>query len=324
MPEFKLHCRLEGADWADRNRFEEYREAVARALMKLEIDPYRRDATECQTEFTCNAMPGLMMSHGSQNNLAYRRTPSLIENDDIMLSVTLAGQRTFSQLGRSIVLDPGEACLMTSADSLQSSVPGSERYVVFRLPRREVVSLAPDIDAAIARCIPRNTEALRLLIHYANAIRDMNGLETPEASHLASTHITDLIALAVGATRDGAELARTRGARAARLVALKRDILDHLAQADLTVSALASRHRISTSYIRKLFDGEGTSFTEFVLEQRLARAHRALRDSRADKSVSAIAFECGFGDLSYFNRTFRRRYGLTPSEVRLLRGIGQD
>jgi AraC-like DNA-binding protein len=26
------------------------------------------------------------------------------------------------------------------------------------------------------------------------------------------------------------------------------------------------------------------------------------------------------GDLSYFNRTFRRRYGLTPSEVRLLRG----
>jgi AraC-like DNA-binding protein len=29
-----------------------------------------------------------------------------------------------------------------------------------------------------------------------------------------------------------------------------------------------------------------------------------------------------FGDLSYFNRSFRRRYGLTPSEVRLLRGGG--
>jgi AraC-like DNA-binding protein len=320
MPKFKLHYRLEGTDWADRNRFEEYREAVGRALMKLEIDPYRRDAADCQTEFICNAMPGLMMSHGSQNNLAYRRTPALIDNDDIMLSVTLAGQRTLSQLGRSIVLNAGEATSMTGAKSLQSLVPTSEQYIVFRLPRTDIAPLVSDLDAMIARTIPPNIESLRLLIHYASAIRTMNGLETPEAAHLASTHITDLIALAIGATRDGAELARARGMRAARLMALKRDIQEHLTRPDLSVSALAARHQISTSYIRKLFDGEGTSFTEFVLEQRLLRAHRMLRDPRSEKSVSAIAFECGFGDLSYFNRTFRRRYGLTPSEVRLLRG----
>jgi AraC-like DNA-binding protein len=29
-----------------------------------------------------------------------------------------------------------------------------------------------------------------------------------------------------------------------------------------------------------------------------------------------VAYEAGFGDLSYFNRTFRRRYGATPSDVR--------
>jgi AraC-like DNA-binding protein len=36
----------------------------------------------------------------------------------------------------------------------------------------------------------------------------------------------------------------------------------------------------------------------------------------ADRSISAVAFEAGFGDLSYFNRTFRRRFGATPSDVR--------
>jgi len=54
-----------------------------------------------------------------------------------------------------------------------------------------------------------------------------------------------------------------------------------------------------------------------VLAQRLVLAHRMLTDPRrAMRKISAIAFEAGFGDLSYFNRAFRRRYGLRPSELR--------
>jgi AraC-like DNA-binding protein len=36
----------------------------------------------------------------------------------------------------------------------------------------------------------------------------------------------------------------------------------------------------------------------------------------ADLPVSAIAYEVGFSDLSYFNRCFRRRYNATPTDVR--------
>jgi AraC-like DNA-binding protein len=38
--------------------------------------------------------------------------------------------------------------------------------------------------------------------------------------------------------------------------------------------------------------------------------------NRSDRTISAIAFDAGFGDLSHFNRLFRRRFGATPSEVR--------
>jgi len=34
------------------------------------------------------------------------------------------------------------------------------------------------------------------------------------------------------------------------------------------------------------------------------------------RTISAVAFACGFGDLSYFNRSFRRRYGMPPSDAR--------
>jgi AraC-like DNA-binding protein len=42
-----------------------------------------------------------------------------------------------------------------------------------------------------------------------------------------------------------------------------------------------------------------------------------LSDPRYTAStISTIAFDAGFADLSYFNRAFRRRYGLTPSDIR--------
>jgi AraC-like DNA-binding protein len=37
---------------------------------------------------------------------------------------------------------------------------------------------------------------------------------------------------------------------------------------------------------------------------------------REDRTISQIAFACGFGAPSYFNRTFKRLYGATPSDIR--------
>jgi AraC-like DNA-binding protein len=66
-----------------------------------------------------------------------------------------------------------------------------------------------------------------------------------------------------------------------------------------------------------MFESEGTTFTEHVLAQRLARAHRVLVDPRrSGEKISAVAYDCGFGDVSYFNRAFRQRYGAAPSDVR--------
>jgi transcriptional regulator GlxA family with amidase domain len=111
-------------------------------------------------------------------------------------------------------------------------------------------------------------------------------------------------------TRDGAETAQGRGVRAARLHAIKQDIARSLGQADLSVAALAGRHRCTPRFIQRLFETDGTTFTDYVLAERLARARRA------GQKISALAYDCGFGDISYFNRVFRRHYGATPSAVR--------
>jgi AraC-like DNA-binding protein len=38
----------------------------------------------------------------------------------------------------------------------------------------------------------------------------------------------------------------------------------------------------------------------------------------AGRRIAEVAYEVGFNDLSYFNRSFRRRFGLSPREVREL------
>jgi AraC-like DNA-binding protein len=74
---------------------------------------------------------------------------------------------------------------------------------------------------------------------------------------------------------------------------------------------------VTPRYVQRLFEGEGTTFSEFVLNERLLRVQRMLADPRyAGWTVSAIALEVGFGDVSYFNRRFRRRFGASPTEHR--------
>jgi AraC-like DNA-binding protein len=114
-----------------------------------------------------------------------------------------------------------------------------------------------------------------------------------------------------------AVLAKASGLGAARLTAIKADIAQHLARPELTVGAVAARQGFTPRYVQLLFEREGTTFSEFVLGQRLLSAHRLLGDALyARWSITAIAFEVGFGDLSYFNRSFRRRYCASPSDVR--------
>ncbi|MBQ8103509.1 MAG: helix-turn-helix transcriptional regulator [Afipia sp.] len=110
--------------------------------------------------------------------------------------------------------------------------------------------------------------------------------------------------------------------RSSRLSAIKAYIVSQIDNPALCLADIAAHQGISSSYVRKLFAAEGTRFTAFVLDTRLEYVSRMLLDpdNRA-QSISAIALKCGFNDISYFNRVFRKRYGCTPSDLRRGRDV---
>lgn len=68
------------------------------------------------------------------------------------------------------------------------------------------------------------------------------------------------------------------------------------------------------SFSRLIKQRTGKSFVDFVNEIRLGYATRWLIES--NKSISEICFECGFNNISNFNRIFKKKQGCTPSEFR--------
>jgi AraC-like DNA-binding protein len=160
------------------------------------------------------------------------------------------------------------------------------------------------------------SDTLQILTRYLDIFREVEALASPQLQQLAVTHVYDLLALALGAKRDAAAVAKERGLRAARLHAIKADIVARVGD-DVSIDAIAAAQGVTRRYVQMLFEEDGTTFTHFVLGQRLANARRMLLDARlAHHTIATIAFDAGFRDLSYFNRTFRRRFGCSPSELR--------
>jgi AraC-like DNA-binding protein len=267
-------------------------------------------------EARMSVLPGLAFADVATSEGRTRRTSRHLVDDQLLLNVCLAGTGAVSQCGREAVIGVGEAVLSMGCEHAAMRFSAS-RFLSFRVPARAMRALVPGIEDRVARPIPRESEALKLLLGYAGTLGAMRTLATPAVQQAAVAHVYDLLALALAATGDVAGARNARGVRAARLRAIKADIVEQLDREDVSVATFAARHRMPERYVRRLFEEDGMTFTEFVLEQRLARARQILiNPCRTHQKISAIAAEAGFNNLSYFNQSFRRRFGVTPSDAR--------
>lgn len=307
--------RFSTDDFSERERITAWREIFGRTVCRLDIEPLA--GPRFQAESTIYALPGIGVLSGSCSGVDLTHSRELIVDDDLSFMTGSMRSWTASQLGRSPTLGAGDGVLMSNAEVGSMLLPAAQHFVTFKVPVSAIAPFVPDVGALIARRVPRETEALRLLVRYLDVLQNEGTLESVELRRLAVTHVYDLFALALGATRDAGEVANGRGLRAARLLAIKSDIDTRLGESDFSVNAIATAHDVTPRYVQILFEREGTTFSEYLLARRLDRAHRMLENPRfVGLTITAIAFEVGFNDLSYFNRSFRRRFGSAPSDVR--------
>jgi len=95
---------------------------------------------------------------------------------------------------------------------------------------------------------------------------------------------------------------------------VQRFIQDNLSQ-PLPLNEVARFFHISPRHLSRLFsETTGISYTSFVRQERVREASKKIRST--NRSITSIAYECGFTSVHYFCRVFLQETSITPAEYR--------
>jgi AraC-like DNA-binding protein len=319
--------RFSTGDLPPDERLEAYRQMLAGASGNMEVE-----ATRDRFDFSANTlvMPGLGITHIASGAVRVARTREMMADAarDLVLVVVHEGMAAAEQRGRDVTVQHGGAFLASSHDSFLMQRTAA-RVTNYSLLRSDLAPAITKLDDALPTAIPADAEAMRLLTGYIDLVFRDGAPISAESCRLAVGHIHDLIALAIGATRDAAEIAKARGLRAARqadlyararrLIALRSD------ETDLAPGEIARRLRVSLRLLQKLFAARGETIMASLWDERVNRAARLLAaPEAADRSITDIAFACGFNDSAHFGRVFAAHKGTAPSRWRKQAGAIGD
>jgi AraC-like DNA-binding protein len=304
----------------DRARFSLWRDLYVARYGLLDI--YRPDDRPFAVRFEFEQHQGIGIGRFTGTVDRVARSPHAIKvdgSDDFCLVLNCGRSAMWSRHnGRETIVPAGAATLFTDTEPGELRGAAENAWYSIVIPRRALLRLVTHPEDAIATSPVLDRPAVRLMGKYLDICFATPELESDPAllAHVGST-LSDLIALALGANRDAAEIARTRGLPAARLQEILAELRRGFADPAFSPSRVAEKLDVTPRYVQKLLHETGATFTDRVLELRLQQARMMLASPRHDRlKVSDIAYACGFNEVSYFSRCFRRRFGASPMQFR--------
>jgi AraC-like DNA-binding protein len=271
-------------------------------------------------EFAQFGAVALGQLEGTMRRIA--RTPRNVAADpsDVLMLALNRGKSAIAclQRDRNVTLNPGTATLVDNSEASEVLAKADGSVFVVNVPRDRLRALVANAEDLVVRPLDPRSAAVRHLRRYLGIVFEPDGIgDDPVVIAHVETTLLDLVALSLGAGREATEIAQMRGLRAARAQEIVAEIKSGFANPEFSPRDVGLKFRLTPRYVQELLSETGTSFTERVLDLRLQKARRMLANSRYDGlKITEIAYTCGFNDISYFNRAFRRRFGMTPSDTR--------
>jgi AraC-like DNA-binding protein len=247
------------------------------------------------------------------------RTRRLIDRANgqyLLLGMQNRGTGRVAQGDRRALLHAGDCAVFESHRPFELNFDAAFDLWVFAFPQHLVRLGERDRRQLAAHGVNARTGlagvAGRALLDLATHGEDLG--ERPSGSALALANdllVTLLSAPMAESSQLAGSLQRTLPLR------IKDYINQRLADPALTPAHVAAAFGISTRYLHKLFEGGPETVAHYIRDRRLERCRLRLLDPRfAHQTVSELAFQAGFGDLSGFNRAFKAKYGLSPRQLR--------
>lgn len=303
------------AQLSDRQRFLGFAELFEHFSNTGELDPAADMPFRASMNSITIGTTMLGRCNGTFTTVRRERRQVIETGDDRYCLARNNGELTaeVTHRGQTFQLRPGSMVLLKLDEPFFSADGGSiKRFTNLHLPEVALHGFAGSLDRHVARELAPGG-ALSLAMDYSDLLLG-NAAAADQAGVAIASHLLDLVALGLAGPRDAPIAAERGGLRAVRLQMLLGVLERRFSEPDFSAKRLAAAARLSERYVNELLHESGAGFSARLNELRLRRAAEML--ARDHLRVSDIAYRCGFNDLSYFNRCFRRRFGLTPTEAR--------
>lgn len=153
--------------------------------------------------------------------------------------------------GDPVCCQPEDALLVPAVLIHQIHIANAVPIAIIDIP---VALTAPGVtnpdEYLIKKISSTSIPALYLLIGYTKMLIQVGDNLSPDLTVLVSTQIQDLVTLLIGPKREETQVTSKCGLRAARFEAVKHDILEHIAESELSITQVVRRQGISPQYIR--------------------------------------------------------------------------
>lgn len=295
------------------DRISYWKDAVCATFVRLEVDCDARAPFHSDLTVRRGSRFDLIDVHGSPQRVT--RGASQIRDDasaSLIVMRQMQGEGLAAQHGRELKLTAQSLGVLDSRRPYTLAFPLDFGQLVIKLPvvlleqRLGRCSLCTGTVAARDTALGRLTcGAIDELAHASDA-----GSAAPLAAIALDLLLLSLAPLCTGSDAPP-RMASMRVSWARAFIAAS------LCDPGLTPARVAEAQGVSVRLLQRLFAAEGTSLSEFILEQRLLRCDRALQDAaQARRSITDLALDSGFNDPSQFAKAFRRRFACTPSDRR--------
>jgi AraC-like DNA-binding protein len=297
-----------------RDRYEYWRDVACRNIAMHDEVPDSRLGFEAEMEIGSLAEIRLIRFKTSARKFACTTRHVQRGNDDeLFVNLQLSGQAMFEQNSREVMLESGDITLL---DPLLASGGTPANLLLLKVPRSSLEARLGKTSQIVAKRIrPSDAEGgltsslLAMLPDYVDRLQ-------PATSKVLSNQVLDLIALSVTHAM-GTARPQLSSSQAVVSMKLRAAIESQLADQELDSDAVAAAAGISVRYANQVLAREGTSITRLLQARRLERCRQALHDpSQVHRTLSEIAYDWGFTDLTHFGRSFRAAFGMLPSEFR--------
>jgi AraC-like DNA-binding protein len=238
--------------------------------------------------------------------------------DEISVGLALATGTGAQQNGHDLLLRRDELYVIDFARPVRSLLANHHELAIM-LPRRRVAeAIGAEVEALGGRRLALDGIGL-LLGEHLRALAAHGARLTPEEQAVALSVAADLALATLKATL-AVRLDPDRCAGEIYVIACS--VIDyHCGDPMLTPAGVAGLAGCSRATLYRVMARHGEGVADEIWRARLARAwHLLTAAALRDLPLSEIAFRSGFLDPASFSRMFKRRYGLTPTELRITRG----